>query len=289
MSKILLPTLCLFLLIVAGCTHRSELQQRAKKNTRKPENPSLIAQNCATPEELKKNIKKMTVEELERAKNHYVAIGNKTQAILYLEQIITSAADQKMLQDIRLELADLYFDEGHISKASKAYTSYLGLYPGSEDRAYVHYRAILCRFYETFNPDRDQTRTEETLILTQEYLNRVISDKEFYAVYSIDVETVQKQCCKKLFDHDKGILNFYYKKGNFKAALLHLTHMKKQYLKLYKEVEPELLAFECAIAQNTHDTTLLLAKQTELKTKYPEFHATLVAQQQPRKSYGNRF
>ena len=289
MSKLRLSTLGIFLLILAGCGHRSELQQKAKKNSRIEQKNLETAQNLTPPPELKKNIKGMTIPELITAKDYCIATDNKTQAILYLEQIITLATDQNTLKDIRLELADLYFDQGSISRASKMYTAYLGLYPGSEDRAYVHYRAILCRFYETLNADRDQTRTEEALILTQEYLNRVISDKELYMAYSTDVETIQKQCCKKLFDHDKGILEFYYKKGNFKAAQLHVAHMKKQYEKLYKEGEPELLVFECTLAQNAHDTTLLLAKQLELKTKYPEFHATLVAQQQPKKSYGNRF
>ena len=65
--------------------------------------------------------------------------------------------------------------------------------------------------------------------------------------------------------------------------------MQKLYAKLYKESEPELLAYECTIAQKTHDKVLLLTKQAELKAKYPEVHATLVAQQEPRKSYGNRF
>ena len=289
MSKLLSSMLCLLLMVLAGCTHRSEIQQRARKNTRAPEKKIEVAQDLVAPPEMKKMLKNMTIPELERAKNYCVATGNKTQAIIYLEQIIILATDQNMLKDVRLELADLYFDQGSISKASKMYASYLGLYPGSEDRAYVHYRAILCRFYETYSSDRDQTPTEEALILTQEYLNRVISDKELYAAYSTDVEIIQKQCCKKLFDHDKGILDFYYKKGNFKAAQLHLLHMKKMYAKLYKESEPELLTCECDIAYKTHDTGLLLATQTELKAKYPEFHATVIAQQEPKKSYGNRF
>ena len=289
MSKLFLSTLCLMLIVLAGCNHRSELQQKAKKNTRVPEKKTELTQNLVAPPEMKKNLKSMTIPELEIAKNYCIATGSKVQAIMYLEQIIILATDQNMLKDLRLELADFYFDQGSIGKAGKIYTSYLGLYPGSEDRAYVHYRAILCRFYETYSVDRDQTRTEEALILTQEYLNRVISDNELYAAYSTDVEVIQKQCCKKLFDHDKGILDFYYKKGNFKAAHLHLLHMQKLYAKLYKESEPELLAYECTIAQKTHDKVLLLTKQAELKAKYPEVHATLVAQQEPRKSYGNRF
>ena len=105
-----------------------------------------VAQDLVAPPEMKKMLKNMTIPELERAKNYCVATGNKAQAIIYLEQIIILATDQNMLKDVRLELADLYFDQGSISKASKMYASYLGLYPGSEDRAYVHYE----QFYADF-------------------------------------------------------------------------------------------------------------------------------------------
>lgn len=292
MIPVQLLSLCLISLIIfvfSGCTHRSTLQQEAKKNERMPQRVVTQEEKPVPPSELKKNIKTMTLEELQKAKEYYLAINNKTNAITYLEQIITISSDQQLLKDFRLELADLYFDQGTIGKANKMYTSYLALYPGSEHRAYAHYRAILCRFYETFSPDRDQTRTEETLILTQEYLNRSITDKEFYTAYVTDVENIQKQCCKKLFEHDRDIFRFYYKKGNYKAADVHLAYMKKNYSKLYKESEPELLTLECSVAEQKHDTTLLLAKQTELKQKFPAYHATMLAQQQPKKSYGNRF
>lgn len=285
-----LPLLGLLIALFSGCTHNSALQKTAKKNDRIPQKDLIEEEKVAIapPAHLKKNIKTMTVEELQKAKEYYIAINNKTNAILYLEQIITIASDQQLLKDFRLELADLYFEQGLISKACKVYTSYLGLYPGSEHRAYVHYRAILCRFYETFSSDRDQTRTEETLVLTQEYLNRSITDKEFYTVYATDVETIQKQCCKKLFEHDIDIFKFYYKKGNYKAADVHLAYMKKHYSKLYRESEPELLTLECTIAEQKHDLTRLLAKQTELKNKFPEHHATIMAQN-TKKNYGNRF
>ena len=61
------------------------------------------------------------------------------------------------------------------------------------------------------------------------------------------------------------------------------------YAKLYKESEPELLTCECDIAYKTHDTAFYLAKQAELKAKYPEFHTTVIAQQEAKKNYGNRF
>ncbi len=292
MIPVQLLSLCLLSLIIcffSGCTHRSTLQQEAKKNDRMPQRVVVDQEKPVPPAEVKKNIKTMTVEELQKAKEYYSATNSKTNAISYLEQIITISSDQQLLKDFRLELADLYFDQGLITKANKMYTGYLGLYPGSEHRAYAHYRAILCRFYETFSADRDQTRTEETLILTQEYLNRSITDKEFYTAYVTDVENIQKQCCKKLFEHDMNIFNFYFKKANYKAAEVHLAYMKKHYAKIYKETEPTLITLECNVAEQKNDTTLLIAKQTELKAKFPEHHATLLAQQQPKKSYGNRF
>lgn len=291
MSKLLLSLHVLLIGIIvlfSGCTHRSTLQKEAKKNNRIQHNTPTDQETPVPPAALKKNVKTMTIEELQTAKEYCVATKNTSQAIIYLEQIVMNSSDQNILRNARLELADLYFEQGSIDKAGKLYTSYLALFPGSEDCAYVHYRAILCRFYETFSSDRDQTRTEETLILTQEYLNRSLKDKEFYTAYITEVENVQNQCCKKLFEHDRDICKFYCKKGNLKAADIHLAYMKKHYGRLYKQSEPELLTLECAIAQQKNDSTLLIVKQTELKNKYPDYHATIVAQQ-TKKSYGNRF
>lgn len=262
-----LYSFCLVLLgLLCGCTPRQK----------KCAVPSLLYTRYEAktdpnpPGHIRKSIKTMSCAELESLKEYYLVTKNTTAAVPCLEQLIKICEVPQRLQELYLELADVQFELGNMDSASKYYTLYLSLYPSSPHRAYVHYRAILCKFYLTFSADRDQTRTEETLTLTQEYLNQAKTDKSSYVAYIPDVEDVHKQCCRKLYDHDMYIVNFYYKKGSYQAASVHLEHAKKRYYALLKEVEPEILRLEYDLAQKQGNFTLAQAKQTELATKYPQ-------------------
>jgi outer membrane assembly lipoprotein YfiO len=241
-------------------TYYQSKHQPLKSDQEKPTKPSVM----------NKNPKSLSFDDLKVAKKYSEDMGNKRQTIMYLELMVKLCSDPNTLKEIYLELADLYFEQGNMELASKLYTSYITLYPGSPQRAYVHYQAILCKFYSTFSSDRDQTRTEEAFLSTQMYLQLAIRD-ELYREYRDDVTAIQKQCCKKMYDHEMDIFNFYYKKGNYKAAQVHLEEIKKIYITLMRdEVEPDLLTLECDLAKQLGDTTTLVAKQAELQAKYPQ-------------------
>jgi outer membrane assembly lipoprotein YfiO len=242
--------------------------QPLTKEQQKPVKPSIMS----------KNPKTLSFEDLRIAKNYTETIGNPRQTIMYLENMVRQCSDQSILKEIYLELADLYFEQGNMENASKLYSSYITLYPGSPHRAYVHYQAILCNFYSTFSSDRDQTKTEETFKLTQLYLEVARKEDEVFKEFSDDVSSIQKQCCRKLYDHELDIFNFYYKKGNYKAAQVHLDEMKKTYISLMKEdIEPNLIALECDLATKRGDLHMLAEKQSELRTKYPQAHSIKLA------------
>ena len=44
------------------------------------------------------------------------------------------------------------------------------LYPGAAKCAYAHYKAVDCGWKLTLDPDRDQTKTQETLKLAEQFL-----------------------------------------------------------------------------------------------------------------------
>lgn len=228
-------------------------------------------QKIERPSVMNRSPQNLTFDELQVAKNYAQLNGNKRQVIIYLENMVKQCTDPNLLKDINLELADLYFELGNMEQAAKLYSAYINLFPGSPQRAYVHYQAILCKFYSTFSIDRDQTTTEETFKLTQLYLDVVSKDDQLYKEYADEVASIQKQCCKKLYDHDMDIFNFYFKKGNYKAAQVHLDEMKKTFISLMKsDVEPELIALECSLATKQGNNQLFELKQQELITKYPQ-------------------
>lgn len=269
-------------------------QEQPKKVTlrmQQKQSQGTVDKNKITqPAVAKKNPKTLSMAELQIAKEYSEALDNKAQTIIYLEHMVKQCSDPAMLKDVYLELADLYFEQGNMDLAAQLYSSYIALYPGSPQRAYVHYQAILCKFYTTFSYDRDQTKTEETFKLTQLYLDMASKQSEVYKEYCTDVASIQKQCCKKMYAHELDIFNFYYKKGNYQAAQIHLDEMKRVYLGLLSEdVEPDLLALECNVATRIGDSKLAVTKQAELQAKYPQIATLKLASNNPRTDHVTRF
>lgn len=259
-------------------TYTRTKQQSIDKNKPKPPAPAVTKRTPRT----------LTFEELQVAKEYAGSFGTPAQTAIYLENMVRLCSDPNQLKEIYLELADLYFEQGFLDKAAKLYASYGVLYPGSEQRAYVDDKEVLCNFYSTLSSDRDQTKTEETFKLTQRFLDKAQNDV-LYQDYKNDVMTIQRQCCQKMYDHELDTFNFYVKKGNYKAAQLHLDEMKKTYVVLMDTAEPHLLEQECSLAQKQGDTKMLLAKQAELSQKYPEWAIIQLAANSPKVDHVTRF
>jgi len=269
-------------------------QEQPKKVTRRMQQQQIKGftpkNKIVQPAVAKRNPKTLTMAELQIAKEYSEALDNKAQTIVYLENMVKQCSDPVLLKDIYLELADLYFEQGSMDLAAQLYSSYIALYPGSPLRAYVHYQAILCKYYTTFSHDRDQTKTEETLKLTQLYNELASKQGDIYKEYYNDVASIQKQCCKKMYAHELDVFNFYYKKGNYKAAQVHLDEMKRIYLGLLnEEVEPDLLALECNVATRLGDSKTAVTKQAELEAKYPHQATLKLASNNPKTDHVTRF
>ncbi len=283
--------LALLLLVAILPSCKQDQPKKATRRMQQRQTKGVPDKNKITqPAVARKNPKTLSMAELQIAKEYSEALDNKAQTIVYLENMVKQCSDPAMLKEIYLELADLYFEQGSMDLAAKLYSSYVALYPGSPERAYVHYQAILCRFYTTFSHDRDQTKTEETLQLTQLYMDMATKQGELYKEYCDDVASIQKQCCKKLYAHELDIFNFYYKKGNYKAAQVHLDEIKRVYLSLLnEEIEPDLLALECNLATRLGDTKMVVTKQAELQAKYPHLSTLKLAANNPKTDHVTRF
>lgn len=229
----------------------------------------LASDQIEAPPEASRKPEYLTLVELERARDYYLIIDEQDTAAKYVEEMIRQSNDPKQLKELRLQLADLYFETGRMEAAGKLYAMYLTLYPGDEYRAYAHYQAILCRFYMSLNADKDQTGTTDALILAQEYINRAKHDTTNYAFYLKDVEDVRTQCSKKLYESDMSIFNFYLNKGSYNACKVHLANMKTRFVPLLASCEQELLGLEYMIAEKLNDNEMIVALKEEIKTKYP--------------------
>lgn len=190
-------------------------------------------------------ISTMTFDELREAKNRKLQENNVEIAIKYAEKMLPICKDMHELKDLTIELADLYFHHGDLEKAGKLYNEFTKLYPGYDKIEHAKHKAILCSFYSILNAENDQTKTKETIALTQEFLER----SDIFTQYASEVENIQKQCYRRLVESDKYIVEYYLNRDSFNAAQTRINNMRKDYGTAMPNLEPELLSYEIQIAQ----------------------------------------
>ncbi len=234
-------------------------------------------------EEPKKTFSKMAYEDLEQAKNKQIIANNKEVAIKYLEQMLKLCDDINQLAQHLVELADLLFDCSNFKKAGKIYAEFTILYPGNEQIEYTLYRAILCSFYQTLDADRDQTKTKETIQLTDNFLERV----DIFSQYKDEVYRIRSSCYQKLVASEINVCTFYIKRGSYRSAQKRLDGLCTEWLPKMPNIESQVIMLEIALAEKKGDTVIMLEKQQKLKKKYPE-EITIVAKNK-KKNMARRF
>jgi outer membrane assembly lipoprotein YfiO len=201
----------------------------------------------------------MEYEQLIQAKDIQKASGNTTATIKYLEQLLKISTDVTMLSQHLLELADALFDDKQFQKSAFVYTQYCALYPGSEKQEYALYRSIMSSFACILAIDRDQSKTEEVLALTELFLK-----EDHFKIYREEVTQVQKQCYEHLAASECNICTFYLNKGSLKAAEKRLNRIRSTWLPKLPTLEPNIIALETQMTEKKNMLELLHNKNTEL-------------------------
>jgi outer membrane assembly lipoprotein YfiO len=201
----------------------------------------------------------MEYDQLVEAKNVQKANGNTSATIKYLEQLLKITTDVTQIAEHLLELADTFFEDKQYTKATFIYNQFCALYPGSEKQEYALYKSIMSSFACILPIDRDQSKTEETLILTEFFLKQ-----DHFSTYKEEVTTVRKQCQEHLASSELSICTFYINKGSLKAAEKRLSKVRSVWLPKLPTLEPEIIAFETQIADKRAIAEALQNKNTEL-------------------------
>lgn len=256
-----------------------------KKRMRKPKNKS--------EQKRKRNrtYMDMEYEELLVAKDIQVEHNNIPVAIKYLDQLMKLCNDITRMADHLLQMADLFFKNGQFQKSSHIYTQYCSLYPGSEKQEYALYRSIISSFACILSIDRDQTKTEETLALTELFLKQ-----DHFIHYRDDVAQIQMQCCKQLAASECNICNFYLTRNKLHAAEKRLKKIRSYWLPKIPTLEPDIITLEAQlmeqkdmiIALNNPHLRSSFAKASE-DTQGSGEQATQVAQNKKTKHMSKRF
>ncbi len=207
-----------------------------------------------------KTLSLMSFEELRKARDILLKKNDKETAVKFTQKMLPLAPpnDIKLISEITIELADLYFDLGKLKKAELVYTEYSRLYPGSKAIEYMSYKAILCSFYRTLKAENDQTKTNDTILLANAFINR----KDIFKKYIDEVETIRVSCYKKAIESDINIFNFYLNQGRIVSAQSRLQNIRKNWLSKYPEVSHQISQLENQLKTKT----IAITKQQRSKT-----------------------
>lgn len=229
----------------------------------------------------------MSYEELKEHLQQKLAQDDIQGAIRYAEKMVPMCQDMHELRDLSLELADLLFKVGEIEKAGKLYTEFAKLYPGNDKVEYAYYRAITCAFSAILAPTRDQTKTKETLELAHAYLERA----DVFIEHKDEIKQIAYKCVERLTESEFGVIEFYLKRGNFKAVQNRIDGLRKDFGLQMLALEPRLLTLEVNLALKQNNNDLHLLKLAELEKRFPEYSATsvLIAQADVKKPFSDRF
>jgi outer membrane assembly lipoprotein YfiO len=230
-------------------------------------------QRMRKPRDKKPKVKKtrtymdMDYDTLVAAKNAQKENNNIPVTIKYVDQLMKLCNNITLLADYLLELADLLFIDNQFQKASFLYLQYCALYPGSEKQEYAFYRSIASAFACILPVDRDQTKTEETLILTQQFLQQ-----DHFTAYKNEVLAIQTQCHQQLATSECNICNFYLIQGKLRSAERRLKKIRSDWLPKLPTLEPDIIILETQLAAQKETAALLHEKRTQIahnkKTKH---------------------
>jgi len=204
----------------------------------------------------------------------YADLGNKKEdsAAEYLEEIVTRFSDRQDVSQHKLALAETYFKLGKFPSAYELYNNFAQFYPSDENAEYAKYRAVLSKFYQTLNPNCDQSTTIEATKLCKEYL-----DTPAYKKYSSDIRDIQNTCEFKLIDKEVYVFNFYLNQKKYTAAQNRINALEKEYLPKNPSLEPRILYLKCQLAKKQKKNSEFKQHLEQLLIKFPDSQFTQLA------------
>ena len=232
-----------------------------------------------------KTLSEMNFDELKCAKDRAQETKNTEIALKYMQKMLPLCNDLTEHASLMLETADALLATGAVKEASSMYQDFSTMYPGHARIKYASFKAIDCSYATVLIAERDQTATLTSIELAQTFLNQNDSCKDYYN----EVETILAACYKLRFDSEVSIINFFIKQKNIASAQKRIERIREKQLPVFPTGERELIELECLVASKKNDTELLLQKQAELATKFPQQNSVQLAHNKRRVDHVVKF
>jgi|GEM_PF-6163969 len=210
-------------------------------------------------------------QELRAKLKEYQERGDLVTALKYAEKMYAQCEEEQELIDLLLLCADLCVSQKNYKKASTLYNEFVRLYPRiPEKSAYAWYHAIICsENQQTTSNDRDQTVTQETIVLAESFLKQ----GELFAQHKPEVTEILERCRLRLVEHELYVVRFYLHRGNLPSAAKRLVGIRTDWATKCASAEPLILIHEYLVASAYDNNELMQEKVTELATKFPTYLA----------------
>lgn len=173
------------------------------------------------------------------------------------------------IQETLLEMGHLYAKQENWEKAEHAYHEFVLYYPSAPKIEFAALKEIECGWKLTSSPDRDQTKTQDVLKLTQQFAKQFPKSEQLK-----NVKKYATWCQEKLFTADESIFNFHMHRGSYKVAQRRLDLIVKNRIPELPSFEPRAYELTIQLAQAQNNTESLLRAQLDLGQKFPEHEIT---------------
>lgn len=171
-----------------------------------------------------KSIKNMNEEELLLVLEYGKNRKDRELVFKVFYHLLSVCQDHTKLKTYKLDLADYTYGLQEYEKASLRYEEFCLLYPGCNEAEYAEYKLILCTFYTSLEPYRDQTDTNRTISFINHFLHKAKDAK-----YIDEAKSIYTICRKRLFEHEVIVLENYLKQQKFVGSLKRLEYIEKNF------------------------------------------------------------
>lgn len=144
-------------------------------------------------------------------------------------EITVSYPLDPLASESQLKLADLYYmrgdeDKADYDQAASFYTMYVSFHPASDKAPYALFQKGMSYFKQMLSVSRDQTSTRKALFAFDDLLMAYPE-----SAYARRAREMSGFCKERLALREFNIGKFYYKKKNYKGALLRFKGLLEDY------------------------------------------------------------
>jgi outer membrane protein assembly factor BamD len=168
-----------------------------------------------------------TPESLYRKGQEYYMSGKYKKSIESFQRLREEYPLSKYAISADMGIADSFFSMNDYMSAETYYNDFADFHPTNENLPYVMYQIGMCHYKQMLGIDRDQSETRLAKEAFEKLISRFPSSK-----FSFMAEKRLRDAKRKLGEHEFYVGQFYFKKGEYQAALRRFELVAAEYANL---------------------------------------------------------